>query len=236
MSNQSTLVCLVWGRAHSITTPAIIGRVVIESLAKPTWLYGREREWEALTEFVVSSGPSRLGLVYGRRRQGKTHLLQAMREVVGGFYWQAVEQSGRQNLDSFSEAWAAHAGLPVGMQFAGWREAVDALASHRADGPTVTVIDEIGYLIAAVPELPSLLQAALTPAKSAQGSARIVMCGSALGQMRKLIDGAAPLRGRVQLELVTSPFGYREAAGFWGLEANPDAAFRLHSFVGGTPA
>ncbi len=87
--------------------------MVIESLAKPTWLYGREREWEALTEFVVSSGPSSLGLVYGRRRQGKTHLLQAMREVVGGFYWQVVEQSGRQNLDSFSEAWAAHAGLPV---------------------------------------------------------------------------------------------------------------------------
>ena len=210
--------------------------MVIPILPKPAWLHGREREWEALAEFVVQPGPSRLGLVYGRRRQGKTHLLQAMQKLVGGFYWQAVQQSGRQNLDSLSDAWAAHVGLPAGMRFSGWPEAVAALTSQSSEGLSVTAIDEVGYLVTAVPELPSLLQAALSPANAAEGSARIVLCGSALGQMRKLIDGPAPLRGRVQLELVIRPFGYREAATFWGLSSNPDAAFRLHAFVGGTPA
>lgn len=205
-------------------------------LEKPDWLFGRDREWEALEEFVLRPGPSRLGLVYGRRRQGKTHLLQAMQQVVGGFYWQAIQQSGRQNLDSFSTAWAGHIGLPPGLRFASWEEAIEALTTYRPGQPCITVIDEVGYLITGVPEFPSLLQAALSPAKAAQGSARIVLCGSALGQMRKLIDGQAPLRGRVQLELVIGPFRYREAAAFWGLESNPDAAFRLHALIGGTPA
>jgi hypothetical protein len=30
-------------------------------------------------------------------------------------------------------------------------------------------------------------------------------------------------------------FGFREAAGFWGVAADPELAFRLHALVGGTP-
>jgi uncharacterized protein len=210
--------------------------VVIDSIQKPGWLFGRESEWEAITEFVGAKGGVRLGLVYGRRRQGKTHLLQAVQQALHGFYWQAIQQSGRQNLDAFSQAWSSFAGLPAGLRFADWEQAVEAVVAHRADRSTVVVLDEIGYLIAAVPELPSLLQAALSPAKVAKGNARIILCGSALGQMRRLVDGKAPLRGRVSLELVVRPFGYVEAAGFWNLESNPDAAFRLHALVGGTPA
>src|ERR1700759_3686947 len=30
-------------------------------------------------------------------------------------------------------------------------------------------------------------------------------------------------------------FGFREAAEYWGVAANPELAFRLHALVGGTP-
>jgi uncharacterized protein len=63
-----------------------------------------------------------------------------------------------------------------------------------------------------------------------------VLCGSAFGEMRRPIDGPAPLRGRAVLELLVQPFDFRSAAAFWGLESNPDLAFRHHAFVGGTPA
>ena len=46
----------------------------------------------------------------------------------------------------------------------------------------------------------------------------------------------SPLRGRSDVELIIRPFGFRESAHFWGLRSNPDAAFRLHALVGGTPA
>ena len=64
----------------------------------------------------------------------------------------------------------------------------------------------------------------------------MVLCGSAFGEMRRLIDGPAPLRGRASLELVVQPFDFRTAAAFWGLESNVDVAFTHHSYVGGTPA
>ena len=49
-------------------------------------MIGRTAEWDALTAFVTSgvSGPS-LGLVWGRRRVGKSYLLETLAEQTGGF-------------------------------------------------------------------------------------------------------------------------------------------------------
>jgi hypothetical protein len=69
-----------------------------------------------------------------------------------------------------------------------------------------------------------------------RGRARLVLCGSALHVMRGLLAGPAPLRGRADLEVLLAPFGYREAAAFWGVRQLPDIAFQLHALVGGTPA
>ena len=55
-------------------------------------------------------------------------------------------------------------------------------------------------------------------------------------EMRALLDGTAPLRGRASLELVVQPFDFRTAAAFWKLDSNPAAAFEMFSYVGGTPA
>jgi uncharacterized protein len=63
-----------------------------------------------------------------------------------------------------------------------------------------------------------------------------MLCGSAFGEMRRFIDGQAPLRGRAMLDSVVRAFDYRVMADYWGLKANPTAAFHLHSFIGGTPA
>jgi hypothetical protein len=43
------------------------------------------------------------------------------------------------------------------------------------------------------------------------------------------------LRGRAGLELVVHPFGYRDAAKFWGI-TDPRLAVLVHAVVGGTPA
>jgi hypothetical protein len=53
--------------------------------------------------------------------------------------------------------------------------------------------------------------------------------------MGRLLAGHAPLRGRAGLELVIQPFGYRDAAEFWGI-SDPRLAVLVHSVVGGTPA
>jgi uncharacterized protein len=80
-----------------------------------------------------------------------------------------------------------------------------------------------------VAALASELQAVLSPRGTAsrEGGTRLILCGSALGQMRHLIASHAPLRGRAGLELVVQPFDFRTAASFWGFSANSDAGFTV---------
>ena len=204
---------------------------------RPDDLFAREREWARLTGFV--EGPLEaclLGLVYGRRRQGKTTLLQLLCARYSGFYWQAEETEAADNLASLSRAYAVWSGSP-GVRFESWDAAIGQLLARKT-GPTPIVIDEIGRVIDKVPSLPSIVQRNLAPTgtSASQNWTRLILCGSTFGRMRRLLDGTAPLRGRATLELVVQPFDFRTAARFWGLESNPVAAFDLFSLIGGTPA
>jgi AAA+ ATPase superfamily predicted ATPase len=207
---------------------------------RPPALLHRDAEWEALVDFVADARPgATLGLVYGRRRQGKTLLLEALTHACGGFMFSSLQQSAAQNLTDISGAYAHHSGAPQA-RFGHWRDAIDALLrlGERSADPLPVVLDEFPYLVAAEPALPSIIQAALSPLGRArqQSMARLILCGSAVATMRSLLSASAPLRGRAFLELLVRPFDYREAAAFWGVDADPELAFRLHCLVGGTPA
>lgn len=206
---------------------------------KPARLFGRDTEWGELTEFASSPRPgATLGLVYGRRRQGKTLLLELLARETGGFLFAATQQTQTQNLVDLGTAYAAFNGLRQPVHFASWREALDELLRLGTQSPRTVIIDEFPYLTAVTPALPSYLQQALSPLSFAKESTRtrLILCGSALTTMSQLLGGGAPLRGRATLELVVRPFGFREAAGFWGLDGDPDLAFQVNALVGGTPA
>jgi AAA+ ATPase superfamily predicted ATPase len=212
----------------------------LTSVNKPPMLYDRAVEWRELSEFVVAPQQgATLGLVYGRRRQGKTLMLELLAEAHGGFMFTGLQQSNTQNLHDLADAYARFAGVP-GATFVGWREAIDALLriGERRDRPIPVVLDEFPFLLESERSLTSILQTALSPRGRARrnSTARLILCGSALTTMRGLLGGSAPLRGRSALELMVHPFGFRAAAGFWGLERDPDLAFRVHALVGGTPA
>src|SRR5262249_62085966 len=81
----------------------------------------------------------------------------------------------------------------------------------------LVVIDEFPYLVKATPSLPSLIQRALDPRGVARHGVRLVLCGSAMSVMSRLLAGGAPLRGRASLDLVVRPLEYRLAAEFWGV-------------------
>jgi len=210
-------------------------------MIKPGDVFNREREWTALADFVSSPRPgAAIGLVYGRRRQGKTYLLQALAEVGEGFYFAALRQSSEQNMRRLADAYRDFTGSRARVSFATWEEALEALLALGAEAasPVPVVLDEFPYLLGGAPHLPSLLQALLSPRGPASVGwrTRLILCGSALSTMRGLLAGTAPLRGRAGLELVLHAFGYRDAAAYWGVDDDPDLALRLHALVGGTPA
>lgn len=208
-------------------------------IVKPDRLFDREVEWRELTEFAASPGPgAELGLVYGRRRQGKTLLLELLASELDGFMFAATQQTEVQNLADLGAAYSAYRGLRQPVVFASFRDALEELFRLGEDRQVPVVIDEFPYLVAATPSLPSYLQQVLSPLGHARQHTRtkMILCGSALSTMSQLLGGGAPLRGRARLELVVRPFAFREAADFWGVADNPELAFRLHALTGGTPA
>ena len=202
---------------------------------KPPDIFDRSEEWARLTAFVGDNRPVHtLAVVYGRRRQGKSYLLQRVAEFGAGLYWEASQQSAHQNLASFAAAWTASSGSAVPFRPLDWDEMLTQVFTSSA-GPQRIVIDEVGHLIDSSPEFPSLLQRWFNE-RPTQAPRRIVLCGSVYAQMTNLIAAGAPLRGRQSLNLRIDPFDYRTAAAFWGLADHPTDAFRLHALIGGTPA
>jgi hypothetical protein len=212
----------------------------VNRLLKPSELHDRSEEWAALAEFASDPDPGTvLGIVYGRRRQGKTLLLELLAEAMDGLTFTGLQQANSQNLADLAAAYAGFAGVPSA-SFGNWADAVEALVTigERLGRPVPLVLDEFPYLVEQAPELPSVLQRVLSPRSRARsaGQVRLILCGSAFTVMRGLLAGSAPLRGRAKLELLVQPFDFRDAADFWDALDEPELAFRLHALVGGTPA
>lgn len=207
-------------------------------------MFERDVEWANLSRFAADRAPElRLGIVWGRRRQGKSFLLQALAEAGGGFYYEAFAGTSADLLSDLGSKLARHRGIGVPLRLASWDDAIDAFVAPRSEreerplaGPLV-VFDEFPFLAAAERALPSLVARALSPRGEHRGGSRVrlVLCGSALHFMASLLGGSAPLRGRAGLEQVVSSFDYRTARAYWKLR-DPRLAVLTFAVVGGTPA
>lgn len=204
--------------------------------AKPEHVFNREREWAGLDAFASNAHQgAMLGVVSGRRRQGKSFLLEALTSTTGGLYFPAVEATEAESLRSFTNL-LVRQGIGVSRPVQNWDDAIALLLSSVTGRPRTVVLDEFPFLVKASPSLPSIIQRELGPGGSGQRSAaRLLLCGSAMSVMGHLLAGHAPLRGRASLELLVQPFGYRDAARFWNAD-DPELAVLLHAVVGGTPA
>jgi len=175
-----------------------------------------------------------LGLMYGRRRIGKSTLLHELVGARGGFYWEATRGEPAIHLARLGEALGGHLGVGK-LSFETWEDAVARLLRVGADGVTPVALDEFGYLLEGEPRLDSVIAAAIGPAgqKAAPGRARLVLCGSAIAMMRALTAGEAPLRGRAGLELVMQPFDHRQIASLLELKQDLALTARVFAVIGG---
>ncbi|MFI6176015.1 ATP-binding protein [Nonomuraea sp. NPDC051191] len=204
-------------------------------IPKPKRIFARDFEWRALSDFVErrTSRPQ-MGVVSGRRRQGKTLLVASMARETGGFYFGASEATERESLNLFADALSRHLGAPP-IHFATWDDAIRHLFAISAERRELMVIDEFPYLSRASPALPSIIQREIDRAVFDELPVSLLLCGSAMSVMGRLLAGNAPLRGRASMELSVRPFDYRLAARYWGI-TDPRLAVQLHAVTGGTPA
>ena len=79
--------------------------------ARPAEIFDRETEWDALVSFATDPRPgATLGVVWGRRRQGKTYLLESLTRALGGFYFAAQEAAEAESLHRLGDELAQYSG------------------------------------------------------------------------------------------------------------------------------
>lgn len=206
-----------------------------------TWdserIFGRERERKGLSSFTADPTPgAALGVVRGRRRHGKSFLLRALTQETGGLYFAATEGTEKPALRLFAAALVQHFHGVANPRFRDWNDAIRYLFRRYTGEPVLVVIDEFQFLVQDSPSLPSIIQRELGPGGTGQDSSvRLILCGSAMSVMAGSVSGLGPLRDRTRLDLVIRPFGYTDAADFWGIN-DPGLAMKVHMVVGGTPA
>jgi uncharacterized protein len=199
---------------------------------RPRNLFDREGEWSDLERFLADD-QSRLGIVWGPRRVGKSFLTYAFSHAVGGLYVQGTRDDPALFLEDLGQALGARTGAPAPLALPRWRDAVDALLT-LPDTPLV-VLDEFPYLVESSPSLPTVMQAALDAGLENAPRNRLLLCGSAVSQMTRLLARDGPLHRRAQLTANMTPFDLRTAAHYWGLDDRPIDAVSVHAIVGGAP-
>src|ERR1700685_2725119 len=99
---------------------------------KPPHLFGRDTEWTGLVAFATDARlGATLGVVSGRRRQGKSYLLQGLATALGGIYFPALELTETVSLRLFADELIRFSGSPV-PPFRDWLDAIPYL--FRAGG------------------------------------------------------------------------------------------------------
>jgi AAA+ ATPase superfamily predicted ATPase len=193
-----------------------------------------DREREARQIGAAAAAAPALIVVIGRRRVGKSFLLS--RTLSGGrtVFFQGDEQGERQHLELF----AAEAGRTLlgtaALSFASWDDALIFLGEQARREPLTVVLDEFQWLKAAQPALDSIIQRHWDAWDREQVPITLVLAGSALTLMERMLDQGAPLFGRAAARPRLQPLDYRDAAAFAGT-TDPEALLRRWAVLGGTP-
>lgn len=179
---------------------------------------GRKKELAELTRRFEQPG-FQFPVIYGRRRIGKTRLIQEFLRGKRAVYFMATEQSNRELLAGFTQALKDQ--LPDERtkyisSFANWEECFAYISDLAGKGERlVLAIDEYPYLAKAKPEISSLLQKAID-ASWQDTELYLILCGSSMSFMEHQVLGEkSPLYGRRTGQLKLAPLSYYEGVQFF---------------------
>lgn len=174
----------------------------------------REHELEQLESWWRSPGAG-IAIVWGRRRVGKTALLQHFAADLPTVFHTGGGRPAAAELAALSRAAAPL--LAGGVRdldarpFADWDDVFETLAMAARNKRILLVLDELPTLTEISPELPSLIRAAWDRVRS-KTKLKLLLCGSAVRVMEAMQEERAPLYGRLDLALLLHPFRPHEAA------------------------
>ena len=193
---------------------------------------GRKKELNALNT-LFESGKFEFAVVYGRRRVGKTMLLNEFCEGRKTIFFMGIEASVSENLSQLSQTVLEYSGGP-NSTFDSFEKVFAYIDTLCQNERLVFVIDEYPYLAKADPSIPSLLQKHIDYAWK-KSKLMLVLCGSSMSFMENQVLGyKSPLYGRKTSQLKIQPFDFFESRALCA-DFTPEQQAILYGALWGVP-
>ncbi|MDX9916604.1 MAG: ATP-binding protein [Gudongella sp.] len=194
---------------------------------------GREKELESLENMYKKKG-FQMAVVYGRRRIGKTSLLNEFIKDKNSLYLPAEEVNDSLNLQKFSRILGEKLGIKNFPSVDDWNSLFAIIKEQLGDEHLVVVIDEYPYAASANKSLNSILQHVIDY-EFKHTNIFLILCGSSMSFMENQVLGEkSPLFGRRTGQLKINPLDYYDSARFYP-KASYEDKIRYYACVGGTP-
>lgn len=195
---------------------------------------GREKELSALNR-LYTSDKFEFAVIYGRRRVGKTALINEFVADKTAICFTGVETNAKQNLENFSKCILEFGtGTSIDTSFTSFQAALEYVFRLAEKQRIILVIDEYPYVARASKSLASTLQLLIDKYKETS-KLFLILCGSSMSYMEdQVLAYKAPLYGRRTAQFKIQPFEFQEACKYFAKLSGEDKAM-AYGIVGGTP-
>lgn len=199
----------------------------MEFIGRTKELSDLEQEYENKHSFVV---------LYGRRRIGKTALIQEFIKNKPALYFLATEESEPQSMKRFAQNLAEFSKQPfiAKANFDDWLELFKLFAAMPNPATKVLVLDEFQYMVNTNPAFASIFQKAWDEVLSKQ-NIMVIICGSYINMMTKqVLAENSPLYGRRTSQIRLAPLSFSDIKKHYIRKSFSDVV-ELYAVTGGVP-
>lgn len=195
---------------------------------------GRDKELNAL-ERLYKSDKFEFVVIYGRRRVGKTALINHFIDKKESIYFMGVESNEKQNLENLGRSIMEYSnGIEADTYFASYQTALEYVFKIAEKERVILAIDEYPYVARASKSMASTLQLLIDKYKDTS-KLMLILCGSSMSYMEDhVLAYKAPLYGRRTAQMKIMPFDFEESCKYFKKMSDEDKAL-IYGIVGGTP-
>lgn len=194
---------------------------------------GREHELARIRE-KLENDRTECMLVYGRRRVGKSELIkESLRELDATVVRYICRKAPfAQNMEGLTKAVVSSFDDKY-VNFTDLESLLEYVCHKAQEQKVVLFIDEYPFLRGDDESVDSEFQIAIDNWQN-EACLKLILCGSYMETMHKLVESSAPLFGRFSEIMKIPPFDYYDAAKFFP-DRTPEEKLLLYSVFGGVP-
>ncbi len=195
--------------------------------------YCREYELSDLNK-RYNKGLFECVIIYGRRRVGKTALINEFCKGKDTIFFSALNATSQENLEELSKVIYENSNDGNAPIYKSYDDAFAKITSMAKERRLIFVIDEYPYLAKAEKSISSRLQHIIDHVWQ-ESNLFLILCGSSMSFMEYQVLGyESPLYGRRTAQYKIQALTYREITAFYPNLSLEEQAF-LYGITGGIP-